>query len=243
MFRRCIRHAQALLKTKVTEGKGGGADQLSAASKQPSTPFAPHTGCDFSRSRAVSFHNHSGETFCPFASHGLYQDPRQRSSPPYPTAQLAHFATSAGPPGPDHPDQPSSQQDAQSPADHQQTLPAVLEVETDIDDDDSPPGPREMSLEEYDSVLDRWGELLQEGKLDETLDLMEYAYGGYDPLPPLEQMLAMVGMTSCTSTGFAAILLHATCNFSIIGIGQHDKGGKIIQYCRIAAWITHSHGD
>ncbi|KAK9865057.1 hypothetical protein WJX84_001904, partial [Apatococcus fuscideae] len=49
---------------------------------------------------------------------------------------------------------------------------------------------RPMSLEEYDSVLDRWGELLQDGNLMKILDLMEYAYGGLDPLPPLEEMLA-----------------------------------------------------
>lgn len=123
---------------------------------------------------------------------------------PQPSAevQAAHFASSSSdPPDSDHPDQDAEDEQA-SPGEQQegsseQSLPAVLEEDEAAEvEPTAPRGQRAMSLPEYDAILDRWGELLQEGKLDEILDLMEYAYGGYDPLPPLEQLLAAVSLTA-----------------------------------------------
>lgn len=232
MLRSCTRQGQRLFRTLTAQQ----ACPLGAAA------FGNDTG-DASAFRTVqvslgshgSHHRHSFS-----AVHRNRQSPticRQAvcSTTPF---QAAHFASSTSDsPGTDHPDQDAQQQQAalgqQREASAEQSLPAVLEE--DLSDNEleptEPSGQRGMSLGEYDQILDRWGELLKEGKLDEILDLMEYAYGGYEPLPPLEQMLASVSF--CCSFLLLSAAAHHAC------IHMNDAGdGFSHAFYSVNSWVA-----
>ena len=180
MLRGCTRHGQILLK-RLTFWQPC-LDQLATGGQLDACLHGSLGDSNTHINYFASSSSGAVQPFSAFARHSVNPEPKQRPhhSIAFQTAQYA-----SGPPDlsvADHLDQP----DASSPAE--------LDV-PESDELESPAGmQRPMSLEEYDSVLDRWGELLQDGKLDEILDLMEYAYGGLDPLPPLEEMLATVSI-------------------------------------------------
>ena len=204
MFRRCKRHARTLLKTTATAPRTGLPDKIATSASQASNCF-DSTGVVRASGRSFANNSNYSQPFSPLASHSLYQDLRPRRDVSEAALQIAQFATSADPPGPDRPDQASTPQNANpsaaEPLSQGQSLPAVLQDEHDTDVE-ARQGPRQMLLKEHVAVLKRLNELLQEGKVDEIVDLIKYAFRRYNP----EEILTMVSFSKIACITIACTL-------------------------------------